>query len=275
MTNCNVLTLPTGYFLGDTLRAGQVSGFRLTETFYPIGMSQPDHVHESSLYCFVLSGTYLERVGGRERTRDPISLTFYPAGSSHAETYRMPGRHLLVELNSEWIDCARDGGVQLDDPTELQIGSTTWLLMKVYREFLQLESDSQMALETLMVDLLDQTCRPARKSDETRAPRWLRDATDLLHSRFAENLGLREVAATVNIHAVHLARVFRKFNNCTIGDYVRGLRVKHAARRISGSTDSLAEIALEAGFADQSHLSRTFKQHTGMWPGQFRTLLRR
>jgi AraC family transcriptional regulator len=77
------------------------------------------------------------------------------------------------------------------------------------------------------------------------------------------------------VHAAHLARVFRKFKGCTIGDYVRGLRVQHACRRISGSDDSLADIALAAGFSDQSHLSRTFKQHTGMLPSQFRNLLRR
>jgi len=77
------------------------------------------------------------------------------------------------------------------------------------------------------------------------------------------------------VHASHLARVFRKFKGCTIGDYVRGLRVQHASRRISDSEDSLADIALAAGFSDQSHLSRTFKQHTGMQPRQFRILLRK
>lgn len=53
------------------------------------------------------------------------------------------------------------------------------------------------------------------------------------------------------------------------------VRVEHAARRIAGSDDPLVEIALETGFADQSHLSRVFKLHTGMLPGEFRSLLRR
>ena len=60
-----------------------------------------------------------------------------------------------------------------------------------------------------------------------------------------------------------------------MGEYVRTLRVEHAARRIAASDDALVEIALEAGFADQSHLSRVFKLHTGMLPREFRSLLRR
>jgi AraC-like DNA-binding protein len=41
------------------------------------------------------------------------------------------------------------------------------------------------------------------------------------------------------------------------------------------SDDALVDIALDAGFADQSHLSRVFKLHTGMLPSEFRWLLRR
>ncbi len=60
-----------------------------------------------------------------------------------------------------------------------------------------------------------------------------------------------------------------------MGEYVRMLRVDHATRRIAGSDDALVDIALETGVADQSHLSRVFKLHTGMLPSEFRSLLRR
>ncbi|HEU4510365.1 MAG TPA: helix-turn-helix transcriptional regulator [Pyrinomonadaceae bacterium] len=269
-----MLKLPAGNFLGETLRRQQFSGLRLTETFYSTGMNQPEHGHESPLYCFVLAGTYVERVGRKERTGTPLALSFYPSGSVHTESYRAPGRHLLLEMDHDWIEYVREGDLHLDVRADLQHGPPAWLMMKIYREFRRFEPDSPAIVEALMLELLSETSRTAAGPMEARAPRWLAGVTELLHARFSETVGLRSVAAVAGVHAVHLARCFRKFKGCTIGEYVRMLRVEHAARRIAVSDDALVEIALEAGFADQSHLSRVFKQRTGMLPGEFRSLLR-
>jgi AraC family transcriptional regulator len=85
---------------------------------------------------------------------------------------------------------------------------------------------------------------------------------------------LEDVACIADVHPVHLARVFRRKYNCTIGEYVRRLRVEYARRRISASNDSLIEIAMTAGFTDQSHFARTFKNHLGVTPGEYRKISR-
>jgi AraC family transcriptional regulator len=64
--------------------------------------------------------------------------------------------------------------------------------------------------------------------------------------------------------------VFRTNVGCTPGEYVRRLRVEFACHRISSSDMPLIEIALEAGFSDQSHLTKNFKRYTGMTPARFR-----
>jgi AraC family transcriptional regulator len=79
------------------------------------------------------------------------------------------------------------------------------------------------------------------------------------------------IADLVGVHPVHLASTFRQHYRCTIGEYVRHLRIEFACRMISSSEASLADIALAAGFFDQSHFSKAFKQLTGMTPSQFRT----
>jgi AraC family transcriptional regulator len=55
-----------------------------------------------------------------------------------------------------------------------------------------------------------------------------------------------------------------------IGAYLRKLRLDHAAHALSAGTDSIADIALQAGFFDQSHFSRTFKLHYGLTPRDYR-----
>lgn len=56
-----------------------------------------------------------------------------------------------------------------------------------------------------------------------------------------------------------------------MGHYIRQRRVEFACHRLMASGDPLAEIAFEAGFADQSHLTNTFRRLVGMPPGAFRT----
>jgi AraC family transcriptional regulator len=74
------------------------------------------------------------------------------------------------------------------------------------------------------------------------------------------------------VHPVHLAQAFRKFYHCTIGDHVRSLRIDFACRQLTMTKLPLSEIALLAGFADQSHFTRTFKEALGLPPSQYREL---
>ncbi|HEY7818875.1 MAG TPA: helix-turn-helix transcriptional regulator [Vicinamibacteria bacterium] len=55
-----------------------------------------------------------------------------------------------------------------------------------------------------------------------------------------------------------------------MGQYARRLRVERACREILKGEQTLADIALEAGFADQAHFTRVFKRFLGVPPGAFR-----
>lgn len=133
-----------------------------------------------------------------------------------------------------------------------------------------MDAASGLAIEGLVFEILAEAVRSGASAAEEKSPRWLASVRDFLHANFSESVVLDEVARVADVHPVHLARVFRRSYNCTIGEYVRRLRVEFACRRISASTDSLAEIALAAGFADQSHFARTFKNHFGVPPGEYR-----
>jgi AraC family transcriptional regulator len=74
----------------------------------------------------------------------------------------------------------------------------------------------------------------------------------------------------VDVHPAHLARAFRQHFRVPLGSYVRRLRLDWAASRLADSAESLANVAVAAGFADQSHLTRAFKRHTGHTPGAYR-----
>jgi AraC family transcriptional regulator len=72
---------------------------------------------------------------------------------------------------------------------------------------------------------------------------------------------------------VHLARAFRTRYGVSVGEYGRRLRLEWAAAEVARSDTPLALIAARAGFADQSHFTRVFKQHIGATPGAYRRVV--
>jgi len=99
-------------------------------------------------------------------------------------------------------------------------------------------------------------------------------ARDLLHADLTTRRTLGELAAAVGVHPVTLARAFRRSFGCSVGEYLRRLRIERAAAQLGGSETPLATIALTAGFADQSHFSNLFRRETGMSPSAYRRAVR-
>ena len=145
--------------------------------------------------------------------------------------------------------------------------------MKVYREFLEPDGAAPLAIEGLTLEMLAEASRRRLPALDRKPPRWLVQAQDLLRARFTERITIAEIAAAVGVHPVHLAREFRCFHHCTIGEYLRRLRIERACEQLRKSQTSLAAIACEAGFSDQSHFSRTFKRLLGMTPATYRARL--
>jgi len=69
---------------------------------------------------------------------------------------------------------------------------------------------------------------------------------------------------------VALARAFRRALGCSITCYRRRAQLRRAASLLSESRMALADVALETGFADQSHFCRIFKREIGVSPARYR-----
>ncbi len=74
----------------------------------------------------------------------------------------------------------------------------------------------------------------------------------------------------MGVHPVHLARTFRRVHRMTFAGYVRQVRIEFARRELAVSGAPLGDIAVAAGFCDQSHFSRLFKRYTGQTPAEYR-----
>ena len=98
----------------------------------------------------------------------------------------------------------------------------------------------------------------------------LQPVVDMIARGEAQSLG--PVAKAVGFSAPYLARRFRREFGMSIGDFAKRTRIQKSARLFFSSELSLAEIALECGYYDQSHCTNEFAHVAGFTPGELRRL---
>jgi AraC family transcriptional regulator len=136
------------------------------------------------------------------------------------------------------------------------------------------DTASPLAIEALLTEAAVDMARQRTRAIGLGPPLWLERTTALLQDEYARSLSLSDVSTAAGVHPAHLSRVFRRFHGCTIGEYLRKVRVEEACRQLVSSDATVADIALRLGFADQSHLCRTIKRITGTTPTRYRQLIR-
>ena len=236
----------------------------LSETRYAPGSVLATHAHEYACLAVVLDGTFRERFGEDERLGRPGMVIVRPEGEPHADVFDAGGGICLnVELPPGWV--ARMAPLRLAPSAAFSFAGR-----RLHRELLDPDDLSPLAVESLIVALLGDRGRPAAP-----APRWLTRAKELMHEEFATKLTLDAIARTAGVHPVHLAATFRKVCGVTVGAYVRQLRIDFACRELTATPRPLTDIAYAAGFADQSHFCRLFRQALRMTPRAYRAAARR
>jgi AraC family transcriptional regulator len=100
--------------------------------------------------------------------------------------------------------------------------------------------------------------------------RNVRQIEEFIDARLEHGIDIAELAARIGFSQSYFFRVFRKSFGISPHRYLMRRRLALAQRLLTKSELGLAEIALKAGFADQSHFSRSFQQFTGLSPGAFR-----
>ena len=201
----------------------------------------------------------------------PLTVMFHRPGVEHRDDL---GNHFFcIELDRDLIARLEQFGDVPDTIVDSQGGDLTWLALRIFREIKAPRACSALAIEGLTLTMLAELVS-VRSLDRSRPPRWLGQAVDQLRAEFNQELTIERIAADVGVHPFHFSKVFRRFHGQTVGEFVKRLRVQFSCRQLFDPDVELSSVALSAGFGDQSHFTRAFKELTGMTPGSFRATVK-
>ena len=258
-------TIPDGPF-GTLLRRVDLPTSVLTATAYRPRLRLTPHAHTAAFLLFVRDGGFVERFGQRSERYGRFTCVYRPAYDEHANEFDDGGAVLTaIDLSPAWVARLREAGFaggrfRVRSPFVDHFGD------RLDAELAAPDNMTEMVIESLATEVIVFASRLAGKSGNG----WAERARRLIEAEFTSPLSLAGIAAAVGVHPVHLARQFRAAHGCTVGEYIRRVRVGFARRELVATDKPIVEIAFAAGFSDHSQLTKTFKRLTGRTPAAYR-----
>ena len=241
--------------------------------------SYPAHLHDCVELIWVHSGR--GRITCRESTYRVRAgdVCLIAPNELHSTSIPASGRctftilHLPSRLYWQVFDGARSTGHQPQPFRILRYHALDQSIVALLEAFAGADDDDSRCelLSTLLEDALSapHSFASVRAEKSFRHPAVVH-ARQLMAERRAEPVRLEEIAAEVGLNMRYFISLFREETGLPPHQYQMALRVETARQLMQMSDMNLSEIALNAGFSDQSHFSRLFKRCYGFTPGLFR-----
>jgi AraC family transcriptional regulator len=121
-----------------------------------------------------------------------------------------------------------------------------------------------LALAAHLLRAYAPVCGPRKEARLSR--RRLSRVLDYAHTNLANDLSLDELAKIAGVSPSHLKTLFKQTVGIPVHQYVIRRRVEYAAELLQRGDAPLADVALQAGFANQSHMARCMKRLIGVTP---------
>ena len=244
----------------------------VVSAWFPPNADLHTHAHSRAVFGLMLDGAFKTSILGRNVDYESGSAWSEPAEERHANIAGTKGARVLViqPANGERALPALHGNL-FDEIVHRHALDLLPDAARLEAECHRPDDLSPLVVEGVALALLASGARLFRQtSHHGRAPRWLLQVVDYLQSRFLERVVLGDVAREVGVHPSQLAHEFRLRMRTSPGEYLRRLRVEWAARQLRDRSTSLADVAVRAGFHDQSHFTRVFRRYYGMAPDAWR-----
>lgn len=239
------------------------------------------HMHETFALGVIERGAQMFRYRGADRFPAAGDVVFINPGEVHTGqaadragyTYRMlyPAPDLLQRAASD-LPAISQPLLSFPEPV-VQDDALAAAVGAVHRSLERMEPRlaRESRLLALLVTMIERHAVAAPSPRLAGAePRAVARARDYLDSCYDDNVSLTDLADVAGLSPFYLSRVFQHAIGLSPHAYLDQVRVARA-KALLAAGESIARVAADTGFADQSHLTRRFKRLVGVTPGRYQT----
>lgn len=242
--------------------------FTVSAVTHASARTVPLHAHAHAFFSMLITGHYREWFGQEHWDARPLAMVLRPAQAEHRDEIGPDGAvFLCVDIAPSYWNSLADFGARLQRRA-FEDRPMSWAALRLLREVCERRVEWRGVAESLINELVLDYVAESRHVHH-REPRWLPRALERLHAD-PENQSLSVIAADLDLHPVYVSRMFKQYRGVTVSQYQRQMRLQRAARRLLESDASLADLAEDYGFADQSHMTREFSRATSWSPAKLR-----
>jgi len=255
--------------LGDSVSPVATPG---ADRGYLVGIAMGDghrrrilHEHHSSVHDFDTGAIYIRNFVDpyRAELQGPLDFMLMEIAPDFLE--RTIEERSGVRVRS--LECV----TALKDPVLMNLAAALAPSLARPREASALFVDQMgVAIATYLVEYYGGGAPQAPRKARTMSLQHEQRAKEMLRSRLDGSLSIADVAEACKLSRSYFIRAFKETTGLTPHQWLMAQRIEQARGMLTDPLLSLADIATQCGFSDQSHFTRAFTQTTGVSPGQWR-----
>lgn len=257
-----------GEFFGAARMQVRSEHFTVSAVTHSNPRRVPKHAHTNAFVCMLIGGHYRESFGDHHWEARPLSMVLRPAQVEHVDEIGPRGAvFLCVDMAPGYWEALASAGARLQRRA-FQDRPMSWAGLRLLRELCGKHAGWHAMAESLIDELVMEYVIESRHIVGCK-PRWLPRVLERLHGDPSRQ-SLAAIAADLDLHPVHVSRMFKQHLGVTVSQYQREMRLQRAVRALLEGDESLVEVAQAHGFADQSHMTREFSRVTNWSPAKLR-----
>ncbi|MDA7085793.1 response regulator transcription factor [Pseudomonas sp. SA3-5] len=144
--------------------------------------------------------------------------------------------------------------------------------LSALRELCSLRRNAEMPIQKKLLTRSNDLPESVRLTADHQKQRPLQDAIQYIELHFKEHIEQKELAKRCGMTPFRFSRLFKQTYGVGFLEFIQSKRMEKAEELLNNSEMPITSIAYAVGFQDPSYFARTFKQHFGCCPSDFRSI---